>query len=89
MGVDGGRFTQQANIPGPATNCGPKYVTGIPCGARDAKQPWRAPGTSPVYSPCGAFCYNDDGGAFDPACHFYLYRNVHDFENDLASTAPL
>lgn len=56
-------FTQQANIPGPATNCGPKYVTGIPCGARDAKQPWRAPGTSPVYSPCGAFCYNDDGGA--------------------------
>ena len=48
-----GRFTQDAEIPGNATNCG-KYVTGIACGTRDAKQPWRAPGTAPVFSPCGA-----------------------------------
>jgi len=52
-------FTQDAEIPGNATNCG-KYVTGIACGTRDAKQPWRAPGTAPVFSPCGAFCMNEN-----------------------------
>lgn len=55
-------FTQDATIPGKATNCG-KYVTGIPCGTRDATQPWRAPGTAPVFSPCGGFCQNDDIGS--------------------------
>ena len=51
---------QDANIPGEPTNCGSKYVTGIPCGARDSKQPWRAPGTTPVFSPCGGFCMNQN-----------------------------
>jgi hypothetical protein len=54
-------YTQDANIPGPATNCGEKYVTGIKCGTRDAKQPWRAPGTAEVFSPCGAFCDQGNG----------------------------
>jgi hypothetical protein len=49
-------FTQDAKIPGPATNCGPKYITGVPCGTRDSTQPWRAPGTAAVWSPCGGFC---------------------------------
>lgn len=55
-------FTQDATIPGEATNCG-DYVTGIPCGTRDATQPWRAPGTAEVFSPCGAFCENDGIGS--------------------------
>lgn len=55
-------FTQDATIPGAATNCG-EYVTGIACGTRDATQPWRAPGTAPVFSPCGAFCENDGTGS--------------------------
>lgn len=50
-------YTQNAHIPGKATNCG-EFVTGIKCGTRDATQPWRAPGTTPVYSPCGAYCYD-------------------------------
>jgi hypothetical protein len=54
-------YTQDANIPGPATNCGKEYLTGIACGVRDSKQPWRAPGTAPVYSPCGAFCDPGNG----------------------------
>lgn len=54
-------FTQDATIPGEATNCGKEYVTGIPCGARDDKTPWRAPGTTPVFSPCGGFCENKGG----------------------------
>jgi len=53
-------FTQNATIPGEATNCGKKYLTGVPCGTRDSKQPWRAPGTAAVFSPCGAFCMNED-----------------------------
>lgn len=53
-------YTQDATIPGPATNCGPKFLTGIKCGTRDATQPWRAPGTAPVFSPCGAYCYDQD-----------------------------
>ena len=55
-------FTAPATIPGQATNCG-KFVTGIPCGARDATQPWRAPGTAPVFSPCGGFCQNANVGS--------------------------
>ena len=53
-------FTQDATIPGPATNCGKEYLTGIACGTRDATQPWRAPGTAPVWSPCGGFCLDED-----------------------------
>jgi hypothetical protein len=55
-------FTAPATIPGEATNCG-KFVTGIPCGTRDATQPWRAPGTAPVFSPCGGFCMNANVGS--------------------------
>ena len=51
-------FTQSATIPGPPTNCG-KYVTGVKCGTRDSLQPWRAPGTAAVFSPCGGFCLKD------------------------------
>ena len=54
-------FTQDARIPGRATNCG-EYVTGVPC-EPDSVQPWRAPGTAVVFSPCGGFCVNEGVGS--------------------------
>lgn len=70
----------QTRINGPATNCGPKYTTGIKCGTRDATQPWRAPGTAKVFSPCGGFCLaqdSDSPNGCDPT-HMSQYATIRD-----------
>jgi len=50
-------YTLGSPIPGPATTCGTKYVTAVPCSESpyESRTPWRAPGTADVFSPCGAW----------------------------------
>jgi len=73
----------QTSIPGSATNCGQKYTTGIKCGTRDSTQPWRAPGTAKVFSPCGGFCLvgdSDTPNGCDPN-DLSKYSTKHDGRN--------
>jgi hypothetical protein len=58
-------YNQRVVIPGETTNCDRAYRTmGVACGDENpidfpcvagAAVPWCAPGTAPVYSPCGIF----------------------------------
>ena len=65
-------YANNVKIPGNATNLPPEMFPSGECGKED--HPWHAPGTAPIYSPCGTAggmpngCNDDGEGEFGDCC---------------------